>query len=256
MFGFVKGCRKLAAAAVVAAAGFAGASGASAAEVTVGLETLMPGGANEGGITVTDKRYSNFQFSSSGTSVLRPQDVEVMIVTFENRHDLLFLFDLTASDGERSDLVLGYDLTALGPDTITSVDAGVDGGPFGPGDGRAAASMVETVTTHDGSDLVAGGPVRDTEIIALYGDGDEVGLPDTLEAVLAINPTRGLRFTKDIVVSARPGSTSLVGVSVIGQGVEQTTTVIPLPAAFWAAIPVFGALVGRKKLAGLLPTRD
>ena len=32
---------------------------------------------------------------------------------------------------------------------------------------------------------------------------------------------------------------------------EQTTTAIPLPAAFWAAIPVFGAVVGRKKLAKL-----
>jgi hypothetical protein len=42
-------------------------------------------------------------------------------------------------------------------------------------------------------------------------------------------------------------------VSVIQQGVDQA--VIPLPAAFWAAIPVFGAIMGRRKLAGLLPSK-
>jgi hypothetical protein len=108
--------------------------------------------------------------------------------------------------------------------------------------------MIETVSTVDGSDLVAGGPVQSTELLSLFNDG-EAGLPDTQEAALDIIPTRSLLFIKDILVSSRPNS-AMVGISVVQQGVEQTTA-IPLPAAFWAAMPIFGAVVGRKKLARL-----
>lgn len=242
------GCKKLAAAAVVAA-GIFGAGQASAAEVLVTLDDLLPGGAQEGGVTLGDKKYSGFTFSSSGSTVLRPEDVEILIMSDDNRHDMALMFDLTAENGQRSDLVISYRLDATGADLIRRVDAMFDGGPFGAGDGRAAASMIETVSTVDGSDLVAGGPIQDTEILSLFNDGDS-GLPDTQDAALNIIPTRSLLFTKDILVSSRPNS-GLVGMSVVQQGVEQT--VIPLPAAFWAAVPIFGAVVGRKKLRGLMP---
>ena len=243
-----KGFKKLAAVAVVAA-GFGGvASTASAAEVTVGLDTLLPGGSNAGGLVVGDKKYSGFTFSSSGSTVLNPADVDVMIVSEGNRHDLAFLFDLNASNGQRSDLVIGYRLDALGSGLIRRIDGMFDGGPFGAGDGRSAASMIETVSTVDGSDLAPGGPVQSTELLNLFNDGD-AGLPDTQEFALDINPTKALLFVKDILVSSRPNA-GLVGVSVVQQGVEQTTA-IPLPAAFWAAMPIFGAVIGRKKLAKL-----
>ena len=243
-----KRIKQLAAAAFLAAGVF-GASSASAAEVTVGLDTLLPGGSNASGITVGDKLYSGFTFSSSGSTTLNPADVEVMIVSEGNRHDLAFMFpDLTASNGQRSDLVIGYRLDAIGSGLIRRIDGMFDGGPFGAGDGRSAASMIETVSTVDGSDLVAGGPVQGTEILNLFNDG-EAGLPDTQEFALDIIPQKALLFVKDILVSSRPNA-GLVGVSVVQQGVEQTT-VIPLPAAFWAAIPIFGAVVGRKKLAKL-----
>ena len=240
------GYKKLAAV-VVLAAGFAGARQASAAEVTVGLDTLLPGGSNASGITVGDKMYSGFTFSSSGSTVLNASDVDVMIGSDGNRHDLFVMFDLTASNGQRSDLVIGYRLDAIGTGMIKRVDAMWDGGPFGPGDGRSAASMIETVSTVDGSDLVAGGPVQSTEILNLFNDG-EVGLPDTNDAALDIIPTRSLLFVKDILVSSREGA-GMVGVSVVQQGSEQTA--IPLPAAVWAAIPLFGAVIGRKKIARL-----
>jgi hypothetical protein len=252
MFGILKSGKKLAAAALLAAAAFAGAGKASAADVSVGLETLMPGGSNAGGITVGDKRYSNFQFSSSGSTVLHPEDVEVMIMSSGNRHDLFFMFGLSASGGQRSDLVLGYDLTVIGPNTIRRVDTMFDGSPLGPASGRGAVSMVETVTMLDGNDLAPGGPVQDTEILNLFNDGDEGGLPDFLEAGLNVNATRSLRFTKDIIVSSRANGPTM-DLSVVQQGVEQSA--IPLPAAFWAAMPVFGAVVGRKKLRRLLPSR-
>jgi hypothetical protein len=246
------GCRKVAALAVIAA-GFFGARQASAADVTVGLETLLSGGSNEGGVTVGDKKFSGFTFSSSasgGATALRPEDVDVIIMSEGNRHDLTFMFDsdMTASNGQRADLVIGYRLDALGGGLVRRVDAMFDGGPFGAGDGRSAATVIETVSTVDGSDLVAGGPVQSTELLTLFNDG-EAGLPDTQEAALDIIPARSLLFTKDILVSSRPNS-AMVGISVVQNGVEQTNP-IPLPAAFWAAIPVFGAVVGRKKLAKL-----
>lgn len=254
MFGLVNGFRKLAAVAVVAAAGFAGASSAAAAEVTVGLDSLLEGGSNSNGIVVGDKRYSNFQFRTNDPTVLTPAQVEVMIIGESSRHELLFLFpDVMAMNGERFDLVFGYDLHVLNPNNrIVRVDAVFDGGPYGPGDRLSAVSMVETVSSLDGSDVAPGGPDQDTEIITLYNDGDEGLFEDTLETALTVNATRGLRFTKDVLISTRPGG-GLVGVSVIQQGVDQA--VIPLPAAFWAAIPVFGAIMGRKKLAGLLPSK-
>ena len=244
-----KGCKKLAAVAVLAA-GFTvlGARQAAAADVTVGLDTLLPGGSNASGVTVGDKLYSGFTFSSSGSTVLDAADVEVMITSEGNRHDLAFMFpDLTASNGQRSDVVIGYRLDVLGVDLIRRVDAMFDGGPFGAGDGRSAASVIETVSTVDGSDLVAGGPVQGTELITLFNDGD-AGLPDRQDAALDIIPTRSLLFVKDILVSSRPNA-GLVGLSVVQNGVEQT--VIPLPAAFWAALPIRGAVIGRKKLARL-----
>jgi hypothetical protein len=241
-----KGCKKLAAVAVLAA-GFLGARQASAAEVTVGLDTLLTGGSNAAGITVGDKLYSGFTLSSSGSTVLNASDIDVMISSEGNRHDLFFMFDLTASNGQRSDLVIGYRLDALGSGRIKRVDGMWDGGPFGAGDGRSAASMIETVSTVDGSDLVAGGPVQSTEILSLFNDG-ETGLVDTDDFGLDIIPQKSLLFVKDILVSSRPNA-GLVGVSVVQQGVEQTA--IPLPAAFWAAMPIFGAIAGRKKLAKL-----
>jgi hypothetical protein len=241
-----KVCKKLAAVAVLAA-GFMGARQASAAEVTVGLDTLLPGGSNATGLVVGDKMYSGFTFSSSGSTVLNAADVDVNIMSSGNRHDLSFMFNLTAANGQRSDLVIGYRLDALGSGRIKRVDAMWDGGPFGEGDGRSAASMIETVSTVDGSDLVAGGPIQSTEILNLFNDG-MTGLPDTDDVVLDIIPAKSLLFVKDILVSSRPNA-GMVGVSVVQQGVEQTA--IPLPAAFWAAMPIFGAVVGRKKLAKL-----
>ena len=247
-----KGFKKVAAVAVLAA-GFVGARQASAAEVTVGLDTLLAGGSNASGITVGDKMYSGFTFSSSGDTALNASDVDVMISSDGNRHDLFFMFDLSANPGQRSDLVLGYDLNVLGSNKIRHVDTMFDGSPMGAGNGRGAVTMIETVSTLDGSDLAPGGAVQSTELLTLFNDGDEVGLDDTLEAALDINPTGGLRFLKDIIVSSRPNGPTM-NLSVVQQGSEQT--VIPLPAAFWAAIPVFGAVVGRRKLARLMPSRD
>lgn len=254
-----KGFSKMAAVAAMIVAGFISARTASAgvAPATIGLDTFLEGGVNEGGITFGDKHYSNFNFSSSGDMQLDAGDVEMIFAEEDNTQYLAFLMDLSAIPGERSDVVIGYDVTVLDPARhITRVGLLFDGGPLDASNGRSAATVIESVQTLDGSDLVAGGDDDDTAIITVFNNGDEDFLPDNFETSLAINPARALRFMKDILVSARTGSAE-VGISVVENSVTQNGngTVIPLPAAVWAAMPVFGAVVGGKKLRRLVGGR-
>lgn len=241
--------KKLAAVAAVAVAAGVGSTDSAFAGVdpmTVGLDTLLEGGNNQGGITLGDKRFTNFNFSSTGQMTLDASDIEVIFAAEEDTHYLAFLMDLSVSGTGRSDVVIGYDVNVLDPArTINSVGLLFDGGPFE--DGRAAASVIETVTTLDGSDLVAGGIDQDTEIISVINDGDGPA-SDNFETSLAVNPTKGLRFVKDILVSSRGESGAEL--TFVENSVTQNGTVIPLPAAFWAAIPVFGLIAGKKARAG------
>ena len=238
-------------AAVVLAAGL-GAQTASAgvAPTSIGLDTLLEGGSNAGGITLGDKLYSNFVFSSTGQMTLGAGEIDVIFSEEGNRQFLAFLLDLSASGTGVSDVVVQYDVTVLDPARhIESVGLLFDGGPIGV-TGTAAASVTETVTSLDIADLVPGGEVQDTEIITVFNDGDGP-LADNVEATLAINASRALRFTKDIIVSSRAGSEG-ASVSIVENSVTQNGTVIPLPAGFWAAMPVLGALVAGKKARKLV----
>jgi hypothetical protein len=254
-----KGLKQLAAVAAVAAGvGLAQSASAGVAPATITFDSLLEGGSNQSGITVGDKLYDNFTFSSTGQTVLAPEDVEVIVAMEGNNHYIAFLFDLTSVGDARSDLVIGYDLHVIDADRhIKGVGLLFDGGPFDIGPVQAAAvngvpprslsaaSVVETVSTLDGSDLVAGGLDQDTEIISVFNDGEGV-LIDNMETTLAINPQRGLRFTKDIMVSSRGLGASQI--TTVENSVEQNGTVIPLPAAFWAAMPILGGLVAGKKV--------
>ena len=253
--------KKVAAVAAVAvAAGLGWAQSASAGVApprTIGLDTLLDGGANADGITLGDKLYSNFNFSSSGDLMLDAADVEVIFAEEDNQQFVAFLMDLTAMPGERSDVVIGYDVTVLDPSRhIRSVGLMFDGGPLDDTTNfRSAATVIESVSTIDGSDLVAGGDLDDTAIITVFNNGEGDVLPDNFETSLAINPARALRFSKDILVSARQGSAA-VGITFVENSVTQNGTVIPLPAAVWAAMPVFGAVVGGKRIRRLLGNRN
>jgi hypothetical protein len=251
--------KKLAAVAAVAVAACLGSARSASAGVvpsTIGLDTLLDGGSNANGFTLGDKHYSNFNFSSSGDLMLDAADIDVIFAEEANQQFVAFLMDLTALPGETSDVVIGYDVTVLDPSRhIRSVGLMFDGGPLDEGNGRSAASVIETVSTLDGSDLVAGGEFDDTAIITVFNNGEGDPLADNFETSLAINPARALRFSKDILVSSRLGD-AVVGISVVENSVTQNGTVIPLPAAVWAAMPVFGAVVGGKRIRRLLGNRN
>jgi len=88
----------------------------NAATVQYSLSDLLPGGNQGNGIILGDKRYSNFTFSSSGSSPLVPGDVNVRVTSSrstptapnDDRYTIQFTFGLDAFPGERTDLVVGY----------------------------------------------------------------------------------------------------------------------------------------------------
>jgi hypothetical protein len=237
----------VAALAVAAGLGSVHTASAGVAPATLSLDTFLDGGINAGGFTFGDKRYSNFNFSSTGDVVLGASDVDMVFAEEGNKQFLAFMLNVDVGAAQHADIVVGYDVTVLDPTrNIRSVGLTFEGGPNGTPTGRASASVTETVTRLDGGDLVPGGPVRDTELFTGFNDGDGF-LADNTEATLAINPAMALRFTKDVIISAR-ANTEGAGVSVLENSVTQNPTAVPLPAAFWAAAPVLGGIVARRKL--------
>jgi hypothetical protein len=214
-----------------------GTASAAVAPITLGLDSVLPGGANADGITFGDKRYSNFTFSSTGDVVLDAASVDLRLTETGNTQSLAFLLDLDVAPSGRADVVLGYDVTVLDPSrNIRNVRLSFDGKPAGAGNGRSAASVTETVSTIDGSP-VAPGSAGDTAQLTVFNDGDGP-LADNDQSTLAVNPATALRFTKDLIVSSRSDGTG-AGVSMVENSVTQNggPTAIPLPPAVWAALP-------------------
>ena len=121
------------AALIGAAAWFAPRAGAQTFNTT--LDSFLPGGANAGGLTVGDKRYSNFTFSSSGDGPVTAGNVDVSLVATDTQHTIRFTFARDALDapaGQRTDVVICYQVDVLGNQLINGVglafDSSVAGG--------------------------------------------------------------------------------------------------------------------------------
>ena len=217
----------------------------NAAVMQTTLDRLLPGGAEQGGILIGDKRYSNFTYSSTGSAPVRPQDVNVRISNEADpqKYNLEFTFGMDAFPGERTDLVIGYDLDVIGRDFINRAGLTFNGSVPSQGVGDAAASVVETVSSRDGSDVAPGAPTRDTEVLDVFNDGPG-RLEDTNSDFMALNLTRSLRFVKDIIVSSRPTGGYAV-ISVVVNTVDQ----IPEPGTLSLVAVVGGAVLLRRRRA-------
>jgi len=228
----------------------------NAAVIQTTLDTLMPGGSNAGtGLVIGDKRYTNFSFASTGSAPLRASDVNVRIDNDADptstdparrngqRYTLQFTFGLDAFPSERTDLVVGYDLDVTSADFINRVGLKFNGSVPSQGVGDAAASVVETISTRDGSDLSPGAPVRDTEVLDVFNDGPG-RLEDSNSDFMAVNLTRRLHFVKDIIVSSRPTG-GYAAISVVDNIVDQ----IPEPGMISLVTIAGGAVLLRRRRA-------
>ena len=214
---------------------------AGAQTINTTLDTFLPGGTNAGGLTISDKRYSNFTFSSSGDGPVAANMVDVSLVATDTQHQIRFTFARDALDapaGQTTDVVICYQVDVLGNQLINGVGLAFDSSVTGGTPGLAAASVIETVSTTDGSDLAPGAPVSDEAILTVFNDGTGGGT-DNPTATMNVNLTRSLLFCKDILVSSRPE-----GGRVVISTVDNFVTQVPEPGA----VALFGA-------AGLLLVR-
>ena len=239
--------RRLLAVCGLAVLGLPAVSNAAVLQTT--LDTLLPGGNNQGGLVLPggDKRYSNFTFASTGSAPLRPSDVSVRIdndAPGGQRYNIQFTFGLDAFPGERTDLVICYDVDIIsGNDFINRAGLRFNGSVPSQGVGDAAASVVETVQSRDGSDVAPGAPIRDTEVLDVFNDGPG-RLEDSNSDFMALNLTRSLRFCKDIIVSSRPTGGYAV-ISVVDNIVDQ----IPEPGVMSLLTIAGGAVLLRRRRA-------
>lgn len=227
---------------ICGAAALAFSGVARAATVQYSLADLLAGGNTSGGFTIGDKRYSDFNFASTGSTPLVPSDVNVRVtstdtdptIAGDDRFALQFTFGLDAFPGERTDLVIGYRVDVLDPAmAINRVGLRFNGAVPSQGVGDAAATVTETVRNPDGTDVV---------FMDVFTDGPG-RLSDDNSDFLTINPSRSLVFQKDILVSSRETGGYAV-ISVVDNIVDQVPepTVIGL-AAFAGA----GLLLRRRR---------
>lgn len=212
-----------------------------AATIDTTLNTLLAGGANQGGITIGDKRYSDFTFSSTGDSTIPASNVGVSLISDDvtNQYQIRFNFavdPLDASAGQRNDVVIGYRVNVIGNQLINRVGLAFDGSVTG-GNGNAAATVTETVRTiPPATELSPLFPGQNEAFITVYNDGIG-GLPDNNTFDLPVNPTTGLEFEKDILVSSAAG-----GGRVVINTVDNFVYQIPEPASA-GLLAVGGALL-------------
>lgn len=228
---------------VLAAAVGLFADRAGAQTINNTLDSFLPGGANAGGLTIGDKRYSNFTFASSGDAPVAASSVDVSLIATDTQHQLRFTFArdaLEAPTGQTTDVVVCYQIDVLSNQLINGVGLAFDSSVTGGSAGTAAASVIETVSTTDGSDLAPGDPVSDEAILSVFNDGPGE-LDDRTTATLAVNQTRSLLFCKDILVSSRPE-----GGRVVISTVDNFVTQVPEPGSV-ALLAVTSALLGRRR---------
>jgi hypothetical protein len=222
---------------------------AQAASVTYSLADLLQGGNTSGGFTVGDKRYSTFTFSSTGQAPLTPSQVNVRVtstdsnpaVPGDDQYAIQFTFGLDAFPGERNDLVIGYRVDVTNPAMfINRVGLRFNGSVPSQGPGDAAASVAETITSADGSPVIPGSS-NPTAVLDVFNDGPG-RLADDNSDFIAVNPTRSLIFTKDIIVSSRPTG-GYAAVSVVDNIVDQ----VPEPGVIGMVVFAGAGLVLRRR---------
>jgi hypothetical protein len=220
---------------------------ARAATIETTLDTLLPGGANQAGRANGDKFYSNFRFSSPGPVPINASAVRVSLISDDaaNQYQIRFTFAQDALDvtaGQRTDVVIGYQINVIGAQLINGVGLAFDGTVTG-GNGNAAATITETIRTIDGTELSPAFPDMNEAFITVYNDG-LAGRTDNNTMALAVHPTQALEFEKDILVSSAAGG-GRVEITTVDNFVNQ----IPEPSSA-ALLGASGSLLLARRRRG------
>lgn len=230
--------------AVVGAATLLMAATADAASINTTLDRLIVGGSDAGGITIGDKRYSGFTFSSTGDAPVVANAVGVSLVSSDddNRYQIRFSFvqdPLDATAGQTTDVVIGYRINVLGTQLINRVGLAFDGSVVG-GNGDAAASVVETIrSTTAGAEVSPKFPGLDQIELSILSSNSLTGFNNVN---LAVNPTQSLEFVKDILVSSRAGG-GRVQITTVDNFVDQ----VPEPGSVTLLGAFGGAMLMRRR---------
>ena len=220
---------------LLAAVTLVGSASAVRAAV-VPLSSLLDGQA----LTLGDKRFSNFTFSSTGDDPVSASNVDVDLTTNDNnRYNLRFSFsrEALAAPAERTtDVVVCYQVDVIGNQRMNGVGLVFDS-TIGQGSpGLASASVTESISA-----ISQGG--EDIGQLTVRNDGPG-GLGDTISSNLAVNPPAAtLYFCKDIIVSSRAGG-GLVTISTV----DNIITQVPEPtSAALLGVAAIGLLARRRR---------
>jgi hypothetical protein len=225
------------------------ADGARGGTLVTSLDTLVPGGANSNGLQVGSRRYSDFAFRNDGAFNLTPADMSVRISNDASLpggppSTIQFSFGADASAGQSGSVSIDYRVDDLSANYLNR--AGVRFGFIPPeGVGPGSASVTQTLSTLDGSDLALGQPVSDTETLSIFNDGPG-RLTDSNSAFLSLNLTRSLRLSNEITLSAR--ETGRLDVSLVNNFSD-----VPEPTIAALFLPTALALLVRRRRPVHLP---
>ena len=232
-------------AAVVFVAAVAGGAGAAHAVYVTTLDTLLPGGANSGGVIAGGLRYSTFGFRHDGTFAVNPADVMVRIsddpaIPEGPPVTIQFRYGVEALAGQNGSTAIDYRIDLLTPlPTMNRAGLRFNGSLPAQGVGVGSASDVLTIATVNGSDLSPGQPASDAATLNVFNDGPG-RLADTNTDFLSLNPTLALRLSNEITLSAR--ETGKLDVSVVNNFLT-----VPEPSAAFIALPTALALPARRR---------
>ena len=178
-----------------------GAATARAAVYQTSLDTLVPGGASQGGIVIGSYRFSDFSFRNTGPFAVTPADVTVRLSN-ENPGQMIAQlgFGTDAAAGQSGSVSIHYRVDhAYGmPMNRTGVRFSGPVPSQGPGPGSVAVD--QTISTLDGSDVSPLPPVAGSEALTIFNDGPG-RLEDSNSAFLRLNPTLALRLSSETVLT-------------------------------------------------------
>jgi len=112
--------RSMVLAAFIFATALVGGAGAARGVYVTTLDTLLPGGANSGGVTTGGLRYSGFAFHSDGPFNLNPADVTVRITATEvipegPPNTINFRYSVDALAAQSGSTAIDYRVDLLNP---------------------------------------------------------------------------------------------------------------------------------------------